>query len=137
MAEDKAPEEVMEVKGEEKAPRSDRRGYGQCCLGQGVVGARTKALVTVCACVLGEGGGMIARCWSWPPVRLKPWALFTLALSLCHLSMRVVAALLSSQASIVSLLINVGGTETVDRFSRTVPSTRFAFDKYEYFFSLF
>lgn len=57
MAEDKAPEEVMEVKGEEKAPRSDRRGYGQCCLGQGVVGARTKALVTVCACVLGEGGG--------------------------------------------------------------------------------
>lgn len=56
MAEDKAPEEVMEVKGEEKAPRSDRRGYGQCCLGQGVVGARTKALVTVCACVLGEGG---------------------------------------------------------------------------------
>uniref|UniRef100_A0A0D3GES8 Jasmonate O-methyltransferase n=1 Tax=Oryza barthii TaxID=65489 RepID=A0A0D3GES8_9ORYZ len=46
VAEDKAPEEVMEVKGEEKAPRSDRRGYGQCCLGQGVVGARTKALVT-------------------------------------------------------------------------------------------
>lgn len=124
------------MKGEEKAPRSERRGYGQCCLGQGVVGARTKALVTVCACVLGEGG-MIARCWSWPPLRLKLWALFTLALSLCHLSMRVIAALLSSQASIVSLLINFGGIETVDRFSRTVPSTRFAFDKYEFFFLFF
>lgn len=124
------------MKGGEKAPRSERRGYGQCCLGQGVVGARTKALVTVCACVLGEGG-MIARCWSWPPLRLKLWALFTLALSLCHLSMRVIAALLSSQASIVSLLINFGGIETVDRFSRTVPSTRFAFDKYEFFFLFF